>query len=167
MYYLRILKKIKEIVKNNQYPPKFNPKKWNFKKANCYAYALDLCLNDRKKQIFFPGCISDKNIDKTIWSLNDLVKRFKNDLDFLGISYRENDEILLNGEYRIAITYLPTYHDWPVNYHFLRQDCDGIWSEKRSWKAKVKKIDNKISSVPDLSKAQPILHKVLILSKHQ
>jgi len=162
-YYSRKVKKIRDILKTNQYPPEFNPERWKFIKCNCYAYALDLPVNDIAKKIFIPGCIADKNLEKEIWT--GVSKRVEKDLDFLGISYREDDGKLYNGEYRIAIYYIPTPHDWPIGFHISRQDVNGEWSEKKSWKAKVQKIGEKGDKAPDISEYGPVLEKVLILSK--
>ena len=83
--------------------------------------------------MWLPGCISDENLDKNIWSTPDLIERLKKDLDFLGISYRDNSNNLLEGEWRIAIYYEPAMHDFPIGFHISRQDIDGIWSEKPSY----------------------------------
>lgn len=162
-YYSRKLENIRKALKTNIYPSKFNKKRWKYVKTNCYAYALDLLINDRKKEIFIPGCISDENAEKVVWT--DVTGEVKKDLDFLGISYRENDEALYKGEWRIAIYYIPTPHDWPIGFHIVRQDEDGYWSEKPSWKAKVTRFKKKTDTPPDLSKYGPKLESVLILSK--
>ncbi len=94
--------------------------------------------------MWLPGCISDENLDKNIWSTPDLIERLKKDLDFLGISYRDNSNNLLEGEWRIAIYYEPATHDFPIGFHISRQDIDGIWSEKPSWEGKIKKEVNLI-----------------------
>ena len=96
-------KKIKDVLSKNTYPPNFSPEKWKNVKANCYAYALDIAVNDKRQEVWIPGCICDKKTKKGVW--NSVTYNIKKDLDFLGILYRENDSYLKEGEYRIAIYY--------------------------------------------------------------
>ena len=101
-YYERVTTKIKNVVKKNVYPPKFNKKRWRLiKQVNCYAYALDLPVRDRKMEIFIPGCISNPDVIPAIFNPNELITRLKEDLDFLGLSYREDNGKLKKGEWRI------------------------------------------------------------------
>lgn len=160
---LRTVNKIKKILEETVYPPSYTPKKWKRKKVNCYAYALDIPVNDIGKNIWIPGCISGKNTEKVIW--NYITEYVKKDLDFLGIKYRENDENLRKGEYRIAIYFRPSIHVCPLGFHLSRQDDDGIWSEKPSWDGKVHKIGEKSDTPPDLSEYDLYLENILILSK--
>lgn len=162
-YYSQKLEKIRNVLQTNMYPPKFNKKRWKYVKANCYAYALDLPISDWKKSIFIPGCIGEENAEKEIWT--EVTDKIKKDLNFLGISYREDDGVLYKGEWRIAIYYIPTPYDWPIGFHIARQDGDGCWSEKPSWKAKVRRFKKKTDTPPDLSKYGPKLESILILSK--
>lgn len=164
-YYSKKVQKIREILKSNTYPTKYMPKKWKWLKVNCYSYALDIPVNDPKKRIWIPGCISDENEEPYIF--NEITERLKKDLDFLGISYREDngEASLYNGEWRIAIYYRPTPHDWPIGFHISRQDEDRIWSEKPSWKRDVQRIGEKSDKPYDLSEHNLHLETVLILSK--
>lgn len=162
-YYSQTLENIRKVLRTNMYPPRFNKKRWKYVKVNCYAYALDLPINDRKKLIFIPGCICDENAEKAVYT--DVTGEVKKNLDFLGISYREDDGNLYKGEWRIAIYYIPTFHDLPIGFHIVRQDEDGCWSEKPSWKAKISRFDEKTDTPPELSKYGPKLESVLILSK--
>lgn len=165
-YYERMTAKIKNVIKTNVYPPKFNKKRWkSVKHTNCYAYALDLTISDKKEQIFIPGCISNPDVIPAIFNPNELITRLKKDLDFLGLSYREDNGELKKGEWRIAFYSFPSFHDYPINFHFVRQDEDGCWSEKKSWKAMVSKEREKSDLPPDLSEYDGKLIGVLILSK--
>lgn len=161
-YYSKKLENIREVLQTNTYPSKFNKKRWKYIKANSYAYALDLPINDRKKSIFIPGCICDENVEKEVMA--DVTGKVKKDLDFLGISYRGDNGVLYNGEWRIAIYFTATLHDCPIEFHFVRQDEDGAWSEKTSWKGKIRRFAKK-DTPPDLSKYGLRLEKILILSK--
>lgn len=164
-YYVKKVKKIRTEISNNIYPPTFGCKKWRKRNRNCYAYSLDINISDPRKKIFIPGCISDEKVETEIYSTTELISRLKADLDFLGISYRENTHEIYKGEWRIAIYFMPEPHDLPIDFHISRQDFDGIWSEKPSWKAKVAQTENKSDFPLDLSKYGLRLESVLILSK--
>lgn len=163
-YYERKIRKIINSVEANRgFKPRFNPRKWKGKKLNCYAYALDIPIADEKKEIFFPGCICDKNASKDVWNDDDIIGGIQRDLDFLKISYREDDGIIDKGEWKIAIYFIASYHDMPMGFHIARLDDDGCWSEKPSWKRKVQRIGEKGDTAPDLSEYGPELIKTLIL----
>lgn len=137
-YYLKKIKAIKDYLETNIYPPVYNKKKWRFvTSANCYAYSLDIPVSDPKKQIWLPGCLKDENMHGSIYSTSELIKRLYSDLDFLGFSYREDSPTIKNDEYRIEIYTFRSFYDYPIEFHFTRQDSDGVWSEKPSWKGKV------------------------------
>ena len=167
LYHTKKVEKIRQIVENNKYPPTYDEKRWKHCKVNCYTYALDIPVSDRKKLIWIPGCISNEQEERHIFSSIELMKRIKKDLDFLNFSYRENDAKfpLLSGEWRIAVYYRSYFHDWPISFHISRQDADEIWSEKPSWKGKVTKIGKKSDKPCDISKHELHLEKVLVISK--
>lgn len=165
-YHSRKVKAIKEAVDSGLYPPTFNKKKWRkHNHVNCYGYALDINLDDYKEYIWIPGCISDNMKKLDIYSVNELIFRLKSDLTFLGFNYRENTDELKEDEWRIAVYYRSAMHyDYPIGFHFARQDSDSTWSEKPSWKAKVKQIGD---APLDLSEYQLHLETILIVSKKQ
>ena len=164
-YYSETVKRIKDQVNKNKYPPEFIKRiKPCFDFRNCYAYALNLNVNDIKKRIYFPGCISQKDENPYIFDSNSLVSRLKRDLEFLGFSYRENDEQLKEGEYRIAIYAFPSFHDMPIGFHISRQDMDGFWSEKPNWKDKPRMLKYSGVREPDIGK-KTCFKTVLIIKK--
>lgn len=136
-------RRAKGIVDGTQYPPQIE--KTNFSCfANCYGFALNLPLNDYKKEFLIPGCISDHKIDSSIFGRDELIARTKKDLDFLGLKYREIDLkqkdnfSLTEKEYAIAIfidVWKP-FHDEGYNFHFLRTNSEGIWIGKDGWENK-------------------------------
>ena len=162
-YYAKKLKEIRENLETNTFPPFYDLYKWKGKKLNCYAYALDINVSDFWKKIWFPGQICNPSYDYALMS--DVSGHVKKDLDFLGISYRENSERLNPGEWRIAIYDAPTPHDYPIEFHISRQDNNGIWSEKPSWKSKIENFAIPSNTPPDLSAYNLHLEEVLILSK--
>lgn len=166
-YYSKKVKEIKEQVDKNTYPPKFKKEKNFLCHRNCYAYVLNTTVSDAREEIFFPGCISNEREKKDIFSSYELKERLRKDLQFLGFTYRSDDGKLSDGEYRIAVYVIPTYHDMPIGFHISRQDETGEWSEKPSWKAGIRKIGKKADTPPDISKEGPRLVEVLILKKKE
>ena len=163
-YYTEIIDRIKEQVDENEYPPIYVGRIVNVRYTNCYAYALNIRISDMLKKIYYPGCINMEGNDSYIYSSDDLMKGLKKDLDFLGFSYRANSENLEDGEYRIGIYAFPTFHDLPIGFHFSRQDKDGCWSEKPSWKSRPRKF-NYFGIDPPKLDAKICFKDVLILKK--
>lgn len=160
------IEKVRKAQLTNLYPPMFDEERWKKSNGcNCYSYALDIPVKGRIKQIWIPGLLSDPKFDGRIWSAEELISNVKADLFNLGFSYRENDTILNDGEWRIAIYYIPTYHDMPIGFHFVRQDEDGSWSQKRFWNSRVEIIKEKDIVPPDLSEDRVMLCKTLIIGK--
>ena len=168
-YFSKKTKLIRKELKRGRKTPKFEPEKWEgMYTTNCYAYALDLPISDPKTLVFIPGNIGNESSERenrNIWTSTDLVEGVKRDLDFLGISYREDDISLKKGEYRIAIYVIPTVCSLPIGFHFVRQDETGEWSHKPSWKSEVKNLGKAGNGPPDLSYGQAWLESVLIGKK--
>ena len=161
--------RIREIIKQNTYPPsppESDINKWEkvMTTTNCYAYALDVPIEDQNQDIWIPGCPRFSSGDVHIYS--GVTKKIEQDLQFLGVSYREDNGILEEGEYRIAIYFRSTPHDWPIGFHVSRQDNTGRWSEKKSWDAVPSCIRDISDKPPDLSEHGFVLESVLILSKN-
>lgn len=118
--------------------------------TNCYAYALNLPIIDKQQALFVPSVISNRDDIIEPWSCQELVEGVLRDLDFLGISHRfDNGETICeDGEYRIAIYSAPSFHDYPLGFHFVRQDSNGEWSEKTGWDGIVQKIGTKGNTPP-------------------
>ena len=164
-YYSSLVQQIKDKVLENNYPPVFKNDFLNFSKRNCYAYSLDLDVHDPKKIVLFPGCISSKEENPDIYSWEKLLERLKRDLQFLGFTFRSNDDKLIENEYRIAIYAFPSFYDMPIGFHIARQDKDGYWSEKPNWNSKPRKLDYCGIECPELVDANPFNKKVLIIKK--
>ena len=140
-YYSDKITEIKQKLQANKSVPAYEPKKWLIDGTpiftNCYAYCLDLDVADPNTSIFIPGSISNEHASKSILSLGTLISNIWSDLQFLGISYRDNNGPLQSGEYRIGIYTGYTYPNQPISVHFVRQDNDGKWSEKFGWNGSV------------------------------
>ena len=165
-YYFNLVQQIKNEVAKKSYPPIFKENIFNlFSVRNCYAYALDLNVHDPKKRVLFPGCISSEKESLDIYSESMLLKRLERDLEFLGFTFRSNDENLEENEYRIAIYAFPAFYDMPIGFHIARQDKDGYWSEKPNWKSRPRKLDYCGINCPELVNAKPFYKTVLIIKK--
>lgn len=115
------------------YPPKFNIDYSIFR--NCYAHALNCSFEDREFSLYSPGAIcatfygSDTFFEADYFFRPDLlVKLVKRDCAVLSInacSCNFGDKIDENS-YKIALAYSKKDND----FHFIRQNNDGSWSEK-------------------------------------
>lgn len=128
--------------------PAFNPNKWNrdqsIKKShNCYAYSLNLINNKTSKlcdkymkktkkrncKMFKPqpGRLSgylDEYKDKKVFTCKRLYRRIRKDNPVIK-KLRPNQKVP-EGYYKIALAVTSDFDD----YHFYRQDNDGLWSHK-------------------------------------
>lgn len=169
-YYLRKIEKIITVLEEQQYPLLYEPQKWTFPTSifsNCYAYALNLPVTDPRKEIFIPGRISKPDSTPLVFCCLDLMRKLQRDLDFLGISFKDDDgNTLKDNEYRIYIyTSHTSHHCWPVGFHFIRQDSDGFWSHKKSWIGNIERFE-KLSDISAILKMNNFsLVSKLVLSR--
>ena len=153
----------------NMHHPKYEPEKWNkdkyIKKThNCYAYALnlidkkqaDICkiylkitgkkdcpsLRPQPGQYYGyldeynPHPFSCKEIELRMIKDNPLIKKLK------------NNQECPNNFYKIALVCASDGSD----YHFYRQDNNGLWSHKDGWKlATNKDSKGRIITNPELA----------------
>lgn len=166
-YYKEKVNEIKAIVEINKYPTLFNPKECQLirKDTNCYAYALNIPVRDNRRKIWFPGCISNPKESLDIYSSNELIERLYGDLEYLGLKYQEvNRGIYLEG-FLLAAYMIPSYHDYPIGFHFSRLDNDKTWSEKVSWDGEVRKVKHVNSVTFDRTEDGLYLVKTLVITK--
>ena len=125
----KFIKQVKQVVSNQPIPPEYNPVEWNGKRFNCYAYAMRICMNLSGYRIC-PGFISrgaDNNYEATEESV---LKLFMEDCECLGLKVLPTtiSAIIRKNEYKIAI-----YVKEGDDFHFVRRDRNGKWSEKDGW----------------------------------
>lgn len=124
-----------EILKSliGDYPPTFSADSSPFR--NCYAHALNCMYEDRDFSIFTPGCIwaesngNDIFHDGVYFFDPDLfIKSVKRDCSVLSIvaSACSFDSKLRENSCKIALSYSKVDND----FHFLRQNSNGLWSHK-------------------------------------
>ncbi len=114
---------IYELYQTNGYEPRYEPDRWNHWRHgnNCYAYALDN-LRDRNEKP------QPDNQDAESYSCRDMNLWINRDIDRTTKGYRllksNRDDRCPNGHHKI---YLVLANN---DYHFYRQDNDGLWSHK-------------------------------------
>lgn len=166
-YYSKKIKLLQKKARTLKYPLVYEPKRWRFVNAGSYAYALDLDISDPKQKVLIPGYISSEFLsrhDRPILSANELMRRIKKDLKFLEIYYREEDDMIWDDEYRIAIYYKYIAIKRCIEYRVIRQDHNGKWSEKQSWKGQKPIIVGEGDyEAPDFSEEGFKLAEVLVL----
>lgn len=140
---LRILKERMKSVSMNpsfekdlDFYSKKNPDKEYKFGFNCYAYAMQFPIEYSEAERYFqayyrPGFLVTKSFP--ILDYQTLIDLFIRDCDELGYNHEFVD---LNApvekdSYKIRVYYSRKMSD----YHFLRQNSDGVWSSKGSWSA--------------------------------
>lgn len=143
------------------------PENWiNMHTTNCYAYALglDVRQSDICDYAYQPGTISDvANISKLEYFPYDmLIKGIESDLEFLKIAYRsiEEGEMLTLSEWKIALL-VDGYDDYLIDFHFLRQNSNGIWLHKDGYQGIIGKKDKNSNNILNPSNAElyPYVYK--------
>ena len=124
-----------EIVKQliGDYPPTFSVDYSPFR--NCYAHALNCQYEDRDFSTYTPGLIYANYNGSDFFDNGDyffdydlFIKLIKRDCSALSItaSSFSFDSKLREGSCKIALSYSKADND----FHFLRQNSDGLWSHK-------------------------------------
>lgn len=113
----------RQIISNEVFPLRYNPEDWkNFNGANCYPYALGIKTNDS----FLVGDLIGKRITSKN-SISDLLYVLRVEIEELGFEMEEccTDDIVPDGSFKIYMECNKL-----GEYHFLREDEDGLWSHK-------------------------------------
>jgi hypothetical protein len=111
--------------------PKYDPAKWNNNynikdTHNCYAYALNKIVSNRKGKPQ-PGYYSKfPSLNNNDYKCNVFLKRLKKDIPSLYVT-KFNGKCK-KGFYKAFIAIDPKQNDH--DYHFYRQDSNGKWSHK-------------------------------------
>ena len=140
--------------------PSYEPEKWNndilIKKShNCYAYALNLintdnkklcekymsihnskdCLDVRPQPGYYSGYLDEY---KPIFiSCDKIIRRMKKDNPM--IKKLRKEEKCKDGYYKIALC----CRENGTDYHFYRQDNNGLWSHKDGYRKATNKDSKK------------------------
>lgn len=111
--------------------PKYDPKKWNLNpnikhNHNCYSYALNH-IHSKRKGKPQPGYFSGyDHIKDNEYQCNNFYKRLKDDIPSLYLTSFEQP--CAKGFHKSFIALDPKIND--QDYHFYRQDKNGLWSHK-------------------------------------
>ena len=138
------MRHLKTTIKRQPIPPKFNPKDWKEKRFNCYAYAMRACMDFRNipdNMFPRPGFISKGELsDHYSLTSKYILKYFKKDCKALGLRALRTTltEKLSENEYKIAV-----YCSECDDFHFIRQDSNGKWSEKDGWNKPINIVHEK------------------------
>lgn len=99
--------------------------------TNCYAYALDSIYPNRELYRWLGSMSGCKKQLKE--SNEEMVKKLFKDCACVGKEIREctYEEDVPEGWYKIAFLSDEKEENNITNFHFIRQDSDGTWSEKK------------------------------------
>lgn len=117
------IEEARQILSNEVFPLRYNPDEWeDYNSSNCYPYALGLKTNES----FLVGDIIGKRVtDKD--SIDILLYTLRLELEALGFEMLEccTEDIAPEGSFKIYLE-----RNSSGEYHFLREDEDGLWSHK-------------------------------------
>lgn len=154
---IALLEHIKKDLEKAIYPPTFeydinyyigNDTTQNFfdfkSEFNCYAYAMQFKekIDPSEKDIYYyPGFLSIG--EPFIWTENTIMDGFYKDCDILGIEHIPSnlDEEINTDSYKIAIM-IERKIGMLKGFHFIRQNKNGVWSEKRGYFGSVEKVSS-------------------------
>lgn len=118
------------LLPTSGYEPVYNPDFWNksknIKRANCYAYSMDVLT--KKEGKLQPGAASGKVF--TSLTKSAIEKAVKADGPYLGSGRKITNSTKKatpgKNQYKVALVIAPN-----LDYHWYIQNRDGYWSHKR------------------------------------
>lgn len=119
---------VRPLLLNVHFPLTFSSSEWNdCPDANCYPYALGLKVNNS----FLIGDFIGKRVTASTPNWKKIMV-LKEEMLSLGLSFFEceSDSTVPENYGKIWIQIF----DSTNRYHFIRQDSDGLWSHKSSYK---------------------------------
>lgn len=136
MTYEDFINRAKEVINNQSIPPLYNPDDYNDLFLNCYAYALQLCM-DCKDRLISPGFMSKQITSRydIPYTKEYIIESFIKDCELLNLQVLPStiSEPIRADEYKIAVYIIKNF-----SFHFARLDSNGKWSEKPGWQNKIK-----------------------------
>lgn len=140
---LRAYRALRENIINATYPPNFSSDYTFYSKSphfNCYAYAMQF------RELGFdyePGFVTTVVPER--YNIDSLVRAFYEDCKALLLSYNpcSIDEPNNKDEYKVGIM-IEKYghHSSNRDFHFIRENVDGSWSEKAGYLGFVRTVEN-------------------------
>ena len=122
------ISRIRAGLLNNTYPMAYND---DSLAKNCYAYAIGSEYREDTNDdyyVFNLGTMSQKGFPKTIKSAKYI---FMADMEALGIECKESyyNDPIQSDEWKVMLLYRDP--EKGPDFHVVRQDIDGAWSQKR------------------------------------
>lgn len=142
-----IMSRTASLLPTSGYEPKYNPKYWNkdsnIRRANCYAYAMDVLKRTEGK--LQPGSSAGKKYKSLTKS--SIISAVKADGPLLGsgrtIKKATRTQKPGKNEYKVALVIAPN-----ADYHWYIQNRNGYWSHKRGL-TKVSNLDASNKKIKD------------------
>lgn len=163
---------LKIIIRLGSNKPCFKENLDGFLYGNCYGYALGVkCPAVFVHKIlefddygipFNPGFISDESHLSCPQSSNELIDGFCKDMDCLNVEVYDCDNSPSHGGYKIFI-FADKEIKQNCNYHFVRQNDDGLLSHRLSEMGNVETLQdlNSLTSSFELVKSLEIVKPVI------
>ena len=125
---------------------------YSLRNSNCYLYALALPVPIIFKRTYNKLIRDDFGFDlgeyanykalfrETNFTKNNLIERLESDLAYFQIDFFESsiDSVIKHNGYKINLYMNRDAKD----YHFIRQNKDGLWSDKNGYKGTIKEVLN-------------------------
>lgn len=142
------------MMPTNGYELEYNASSWNSDllkdRSNCYAYALNNQVFPNTNKIWYkqqPGEYYDPIAGGTNYTKSQVEYNVEKDFEKYSDDFSQNmifkevdrDEVCPAGTYKVALVIVPTGTN--PDYHWYRQDSDGLWSHKPG-KTAATRLDN-------------------------
>ena len=117
------IEEARNLLSNEVFPLRYDPDEWeDYDGSNCYPYAIGLKTNEA---LLVGDIIGKRVTDKD--SINTLLYILQLELEALGFEMLEccTEDIAPEGSFKIYLE-----RNSSGEYHFLREDDDGLWSHK-------------------------------------
>lgn len=152
-HFPHMIPRSQKLMDTNGSEPVFRTELWRaqidlIKSNNCYAYALNQKKTKRLQKIA-PGNIAKKRLNirkellqikaRTLSNCTELKEKILLDISHeegYELQYNESTQVCqtpIKGFYRIALVVSESDKNNLRDFHFYRQNQNGLWSHKRGW----------------------------------
>lgn len=130
------INRVRNTIQKQSIPPVYNPKEWEGKRFNCYAYALQMNMNINPMKLGI-GFTTGVQHEGKKYTAEFVREQFLIDCENLKLNCTQIqvDDKIENYEYKVALYVWKNF-----SYHLKRQDGNGEWSEKRGWFDRITKV---------------------------
>ncbi len=123
-----VIEAVRDSIVELGFPLRYPDERWEeAENVNCLAYVLNSIYGDLYVYRFF----EKRSYIFQIYHRDEVINIFEDKLKLFGISFFEVTlfEKIPETYYRVAICRASDFRD----FHFARQNADGIWSHKMGW----------------------------------